>query len=224
MAPERGRSARAEDHDRPGAGEPLGRGRRRQADPARRRLGRDRRVEPLRVRHVAADALRRLRRADALRHRRGRLDVRARLHDERAARYARPRDRRASSARIPRRTARRSAASTRSTRTKLVRARARPGGHRDLRRVRADRPPLLPHGLGLHVGRPRREGRRHADLHEPVARRLDRDRRLPGLRADGPDEAVHAGDAARTTSASSATSTHVRFRCGRAASGCRSTR
>ena len=29
----------------------------------------------------------------------------------------------------------------------------------------------------------------------PVAGRLDRDRRLPGLRADGPDEAVHAADA-----------------------------
>ena len=65
---------RPEDHDRPRAGEPLGRGRRRQADPARRRLRRDDRVEPLRVRPLAADALRRLRRADALRHRRGRDD------------------------------------------------------------------------------------------------------------------------------------------------------
>ena len=27
------------------------------------------------------------------------------------------------------------------------------GRHRGLRRLRADRPPLLPHGLGLHVGR-----------------------------------------------------------------------
>ena len=34
------------------------------------------------------------------------------------------------------------------------------GRHRDLRRLRADRPPLLPHGLGLHVGRLRRQGRR----------------------------------------------------------------
>ncbi len=49
----------------------------------------------------------------------------------------------------------------------------------DLRRLRADRPPLLPHGLGLHVGRPRAQGRRHDHLHEPVAGRLDRDRRLP---------------------------------------------
>ena len=64
----------------------------------------------------------------------------------------------------------------------------------DLRRLRADRPPLLPHRLGLHVGRPRAQGRRHDHLHEPVARRLDRDRRLPRLRADGPDEAVHAAD------------------------------
>ena len=59
-----------------------------------RRLGRDRRVEPLRVRHLAADALRRVRRPDALGHRRGRVDVRARLHDERAPRHARARDRR----------------------------------------------------------------------------------------------------------------------------------
>ena len=57
---------RGEDHDRPGAGEPLGRGWRRQADPAGGRLRRDGRVEPLRVRHLPADALRRLRRADAL--------------------------------------------------------------------------------------------------------------------------------------------------------------
>ena len=34
----------------------------------------------------------------------------------------------------------------------------------------------------------------------PVAGRLDGDRRLPRPRADGPDEAVHAADAARTTS------------------------
>ena len=62
LAAERGRVRRGEDHDRPGAGEPLGRGRRRKADPAGRRLRRDGRVEPLRVRHLAADALRRLRR------------------------------------------------------------------------------------------------------------------------------------------------------------------
>ena len=94
LAPERGRERGAEDHDRSGAGEPLGRGRRRQADPPRGGLGRDGRVEPLRVRDVAADALRRVRRADALRHRRGRVDVRPRLHDERPARHARSRDRR----------------------------------------------------------------------------------------------------------------------------------
>ena len=54
---------RRQDHDRPGAVEPLGRRRRRQADPPRRRLRRDDRVEPLRLRAVAADALRRVRRA-----------------------------------------------------------------------------------------------------------------------------------------------------------------
>ena len=51
LAAQRGRTLEREDHHRPGPGEPLGRGRRRQADPARRRLGRDDRVEPLRVRH-----------------------------------------------------------------------------------------------------------------------------------------------------------------------------
>ena len=92
LAAEGGRVRRREDHDRPGAGEPLGRRRRWEADPPRRRLRRDDRVESLRVRHVAADALRRVRRADALGHRRGRDDVRARLHDERPARHAWPRD------------------------------------------------------------------------------------------------------------------------------------
>ncbi len=84
---------RREDHDRPGAVEPLGRGRRRQADPPRRRLGRDDRVEPLRLRPFAADPLRRLRGPHALGHRRGRHDVRPHLHDERPPRHARPRDR-----------------------------------------------------------------------------------------------------------------------------------
>ena len=37
-----------------------------------------------------------------------------------------------------------------------LRAPGRPGRHRDLRRLRPDRPPLLPHGLGLHVRRLRR--------------------------------------------------------------------
>ena len=187
-------SRRPEDHDRPGTGEPLGRGRRRQADPPGRRLGRDGRVEPLRVRDLAADALRRVRRPDALGHRRGRVDVRARLHDERAARHARPRDRRR--LRLASRGASRGDPPLqRDLRVRVVRPRARPGGHRDLRRVRADRPPLLPHGLGLHVRRPRRQGRRHAHLREPLAGRLDRDRRLPGPRAHGPHEAVHAADA-----------------------------
>ena len=63
LAAQRGRGVRREDHDRPGAVEPLGRGRRRQADPPGRRLRRDDRVEPLRLRPVAADALRRAMRA-----------------------------------------------------------------------------------------------------------------------------------------------------------------
>ena len=63
VAAHRGRNGGAQDHDRPGAGEPLGRGRRRQADPARRRLGCDDRVESLRLRHLAADPLRRVCRA-----------------------------------------------------------------------------------------------------------------------------------------------------------------
>ena len=71
----------------------------------RRRLRRDDRVEPLRLRPLAADALRRLCRPDALGHRRGGDDVRPPVHDERAPRHARPRDRRASSARTRRRIA-----------------------------------------------------------------------------------------------------------------------
>ena len=105
-----------------------------QADPAGRRLGRDRRVEPLRVRDLAADALRRVRRPDALGHRRGRVDVRARLHDERAPRHARPRDRRdlrLASGGAPRG----DPPLQRDLRVRVVRARARPGGHRDLRRL-----------------------------------------------------------------------------------------
>ena len=152
VAAQGGRRLRREDHDRPGAVEPLGRGRRRQADPPRRRLRRDDRVEPLRVRPLAADALRRVRRADALRHRRGRDDVRALVHDERRPRHARPRDR-VHLRLAPRRAPQGDRALQRDLR---VRAPGDAGGHRDLRRLRADRPPLLPHGLGLHVGRLRR--------------------------------------------------------------------
>ena len=93
MAAQRGRRVRREDHHRAGPVEPLGRRRRRQAHPAGRLLGRDDRVEPLRLRPLAADALRRVRRPDALGHRRGGDDVRAQLHDERHPRYARPRHR-----------------------------------------------------------------------------------------------------------------------------------
>ena len=155
---------RREDHDRPGAGEPLGRRRRRQADPAGRRLRRDDRVEPLRVRD------RRRRRTTArtcgpmrsdidevatmcgldctmnvLLDTHGRvIDVHLRL--------------------APGGTPRGDPPLQRDLRVRLVRARARAGRHRDLRRVRADRPPVLPHRLGLHVGRPRGQGRRHDHL------------------------------------------------------------
>ncbi len=152
LAAQGGRGLRREDHDRPGAVEPLGRGRRRQAHPPRRRLRRDDRVEPLRVRAVAADALRRVRGPDALGHRRGRDDVRPLGDDERRPRHARPRDR--VHLRVaPRRASQGDRALQRDLR---VRAPGHAGGHRDLRRLRADRPPLLPHGLGLHVGRLRR--------------------------------------------------------------------
>ena len=127
---------RGEDHDRPGAGQPLGRGRRRQADPAGRRLGRDDRVEPLRLRHLAADALRRLRRADALGHRRGRDDVRPRLHDERDPRHARPRDR-LHLRLAPRGPSRGDPPLQRDLRLRQLGRGAGPGRHRDLRRLRA---------------------------------------------------------------------------------------
>ena len=60
-----------------------------------------------------------LRGPDALGHRRGRDDVRARLHDERRPRHARPRARVHLRRRTPRRTAGRSSASTRSTPTSI---------------------------------------------------------------------------------------------------------
>ena len=223
LAPQRGREERGQDHDRPGAVEPLGRRRRRQADPARRRLGRDDRVEPLRLRPVAADALRRLRGPDALGHRRGRDDVRPRLHDERPPRHPWTRDR-LHLRLAPRRPPRGHRAVQRDLRVREPGRRAGPGRHRDLRRLRADRPPVLPHGLGLHVGGlvVRKGGDDH--LLQPLARSLDGRRRLPGPRADGPDEAVHAADAGELRAASCGTSTPARFRCGRAASGCRSTR
>jgi nickel-dependent lactate racemase len=61
------------------------------------------------------------------------------------------------------------ALSTRSTPTKAP-SRERASRHRDLRRLRADRPPLLPYRLGLHVGGLRAQGRRDAHLLQPVAR------------------------------------------------------
>ena len=94
------------------------------------------------------------------------------------------------SARTRTHTARRSASSTASTPT--TRPAGGAGRHRHLRRLRADRSPVLPHRLGLHVLRPAGEGRRHADLLQPVPRREHASRRLPRPRAHGPDEALHA--------------------------------
>ena len=162
---------RRQDHDRPGAVEPLGRRRRRQADPPRRRLRRDDRVEPLRVRPVAADALRRVRRADALGHRRGRDDVRPRLHDERRARHARPRDR------VHLRLAPRGAPQGDRALQRDLRLRAPRSRQADIAICGVfapDRPPVLPHRLGLHVGGLRRQGRRHDHLllaRRPASRR-----------------------------------------------------
>ena len=169
---------------------------------------------------VAADPLRRVRGADALGHRRGRDDVRPLRDDERRPRHARPRGR-VHLRLAPRRASQGDRALQRDLR---VRAPGNAGRHRDLRRLRADRPPLLPHGLGLHVGRLRREGRRLDHL--LLARhRVSRPRSATSpVRAHGSHEAVHAGDAARTTSRCSRTSTRVRSRCGPAASGSRSTR
>ena len=216
----RGREERRQDHDRPGAVEPLGRGRRRQADPPGRRLRRDDRVEPLRLRPLAADALRRLRRPDALRHRRGGDDVRARLHDERRPRHARARDRghlRLAPGRAPRR----DRALQRDLR---LRAPGRPGGHR-VCGVFAPTDHLF-----FHTG----WGCMSADFvlkdggtiiytsPSPGVSTAVGD--FPGPGADGPDEAVHAADAGELPARAEGHPRPRRSRCGPAASGCRSTR
>ena len=129
LAAYRGRALGGQDHHRSGPGEPLGRRRRRQADSAGGRLRRDDRVQPLRVRHLAADALRRVCRADALGYRRGRVHVRARLHDERDPGHARSRGRlrlRLASRGPPRGDPPLQC----DLHVRVVRARARPGGHR----------------------------------------------------------------------------------------------
>ena len=87
LGAQRGREERREDRHRAGAVEPLGLWRRGQADPARSVLGRDHRVQPRRVRPVAADPLRRDGGSDAGRHRRGRDDVRPHLHAQLGAGY-----------------------------------------------------------------------------------------------------------------------------------------
>ena len=109
-------------------------------------------------------------------------------------------------------------------RVREPRARAGAGRHRDLRRLRADRPPLLPHRLGLHVDGHRAEGRRHDDLLLALPRRAHRGRRLPRPRADGPDEAVHAADGGELRAGAARHPRAARSRCGPAASGCPSTR
>ena len=220
VAAQGGRGLRREDHDRPGAVEPLGRRRRREAHPPGRRLGRDDRVEPLRVRALAADPLRRVRGADALGHRRGRDDVRPLRDDERRPRHARPRGR-VHLRLAPRRASQGDRALQRDLR---LRAPGNAGRHRDLRRVRPDRPPVLPHGVGLHVRRLRREGRRLDHLLLALTGRLDRDRRLSRFRAHGPHEAVHAGDAGELPVGAQGHPRAGDPDVGRAASGCRSTR
>ena len=179
LAAQRGRVGRAEDHDRPGAGEPLGRRRRRQADPAGRRLRRDDRVEPLRVRHLAADPLRRLRGPDALGHRRGRDDVRARLHDERDPRHARPRDR-LHLRLAPRGAPRGDPPLQRDLRLRQLRRRSTGQADIAICGVFAPTDHLFFHtGWGCMSADLVRQGRRHDHLHEPLAGRLDGDRRLP---------------------------------------------
>ena len=118
------------------------------ADSAGRVLRRDHRVQPWRLRAVAPDPLRRDDRTDAGRHRRGRDHVRPDLHAEFGTRYqgsgVLPRFRRASGgapgsgARVQRH-------------LRLSPAARRTRRHRDLRSVRTDRSPLLPHRMGVHV-------------------------------------------------------------------------
>ena len=144
------------------------------------------------------------------------------VHDERAARHAWPRDR--AELRLAPSSHRLAIERFNEIYTYETRPRERAGRHRDLRRLRTDRSPLLPHRLGVHVGGLRAQGRRHDHLHEPVSGRAHSGRRLPRPRADGSDEAVHAADA-RELPAHAPGHPHARrSRCGPAASGCRSTR
>src|SRR6266576_2877321 len=151
------------------------------------------RVEPLQLRAVSADALRGAGRPDALRHRRDRDDGRPRRDHERTARHTRPRDR-AQLRPAPELASPCDRAFQRDLRVRESGAGEGPGRHRDLRSVRPDRSPFLPHGLGLHVGGCRAEGRRHAHLLQSVPRSPYGGRRFSGSRADGSDEAVHAAD------------------------------
>ena len=173
-------------------------------------------------RPLAADALRRLRRADALGHRRGRDDVRALVHDERRPRHARPRDR------LHLRLASRGA------------SRGDPALQRDLRATswvpeqgQAD---IVICGvfaptdhLFFHTG----WGCMSADLVLKDGGTIIYTSPSPGVSTaigDFPGLALmdlmkpYMPPTRRSTSGCSTTSTRARSRCGRAASGCRSTR
>ena len=183
---------------------------------------RDDRVEPLRVRPVAADALRRLHAGP----------MRSNIHegltlcglsrdDERRPRHARPRDR------VHLRLAPRCASQGDRALQRDLCLRA-PGPHprRTSRSAACSRRPTT---WSFHTG----WGCMSADFVvkdggsiiycSPVTRRVDGDRRLPGIRSHGSPDGVHRRRP-RTTSRCSRTSTRVRSRCGPAASVSRSTR
>ena len=218
---QRGREVRRADRHRPGAVEPLGLRGRREADPPGGVLRRDHRVEPRRLRAVAPDALRRDGGSDAGRHRRGGDDVRPHLHAELGARYegrgVLPQLRRSSGG-PPR------GGAGVQRRLRLPPPAPRSGRHRGVRGVRPHRPPLLPHRVGVHVRRPGAEGRRRHDLLLPEPGGRDQARHLSGPRPVRPHEAPTCRRRRGTWSGCTATSTTARSRCGRAASGRRSTR
>ena len=117
LAAQGGREVRRDAFHGSGPVQSLGCGRRRQAHPAGRGLGRDHRIQSLRLRHVAQDPLRRPGRADADGYRRGCHHVQALGDAQQRAGYAGPALFHSTSARTRTRTARRSASSTASTPT-----------------------------------------------------------------------------------------------------------
>ena len=185
-------------------------------------LRRDHRVQPRRLRAVASNPLRRDGRTDADRHRRGRHDVRSHLHPQLGARHqggGMPPQLRCPSPRPPRGGARVQQDLC------LPPPARRPRRHRDLRGVRTDRPPFLPHRMGVHVRRSDPEGRRRHDLlHAEPGGRYHASRPLPGARPVRLHEAVHAAVPAQPRTVAPRHPPSPGSRCGRAASGRRSTR